>query len=144
MLSAPGPRSVGSSRRPGQIPAAQHVGVHMEDRLPRRGPGVEDDTVAAGSDSLGPCHLVGLGGNLGQQAAVRSGQRGQVGVVVPGDDQDVGRGLRVDVPERDCPASFGHQLGRDVTRHDLAEEAVGHAPDLSLWMALRARSTLLI
>jgi hypothetical protein len=47
-------------------------------------------------------------------------------VVLLGDDKDVRGGLRVEIAESDRPATFGHQLGRDVTRHDLAEEAVRH------------------
>lgn len=100
--------------------------MHVEHRLPAPGPGVEDDTVAVGRDPLGLRDPVRLGRHLGQQAAVRGGQRGQVRVVLLGDDKDVGGGLRVEIPEGDCPATFGHQLGRDVTRHDLAEEAVRH------------------
>ena len=106
--------------------------MHMEHRLPRPGAGVEDDPVTLSGDTLGLRHPVCLGCHLGQQAAVRGGQRGEVAVVVPGDDQDVGGGLRVDVPEGYSPVTFGHQFGRDVTRHDLAEEAVRHGADLSL------------
>jgi len=108
--------------------------MHVEHRLPAPGPGVEDDTVTVGRDSLGLRHPVRLGRYLSQQAAVRGGQRGQVRVVLLGDDKDVGGGLRVEIPESDCPATFGHPLGRDVTRHDLAEEAVRHAGILA-WTA---------
>src|SRR5579859_606196 len=144
MLSASTPRSAGSARRPGQVPAAQHMGMHVEHRLPRPGPGVEDDPVTVGRDPLGLGHPVGLGRHLGQQAGIRGGHRGQAGVVVPGDDQDVGGGLRADVAEGNDPVTFDHQVGRDVARHDLAEEAVSHGRILAAGPGFRARSALLI
>ena len=48
------------------------------------------------------------------------------------DDQDVYRGLRVDVEERQYVIALMDDLGRDVTGDDPAEQAVGiHVPHAS-------------
>src|SRR5260370_35981158 len=116
----------GSAWWPGHPPAPQHVGVDVKDRLPRLSPGVEDDTVAVGRDALGVRYLLSLERHLGQQPSVGAGERGQVRIVLLGDDQDVRRRLRVDITKCECSATFCHPLGWDVARDDLAEEAIGH------------------
>ena len=118
--------------------------MHVEHRLSSSWPGVEHDAVTVGGDPLGGRHLMRLRRHLGQQAAVRGGQRGQVGVVILGDHQNVRGGLRVDVPEGDRPGAFGHPFGRDVTGYDLAEEAVGHLRILARRLASDPLSTLFI
>ena len=104
----------------------------MEDRLPRLGPGVEDHTVAAGGDPLGLCYLLDLERQLGQQASVGAGERGQVSIVILGDDQDMRGRLGIDVTKCEGTATFSHTFGRDVTRDDLAEEAVSHGAIVAL------------
>jgi len=100
--------------------------VDVENRLPRLGPGVEDDTVAAGGDPFGLRYLLCLERQLGQQAGIGAGERGQVRIVILGDDQDMRGRLGIDITKCEGTATFSHPLGRDVTRDDLAEEAVGH------------------
>jgi hypothetical protein len=43
------------------------------------------------------------------------------------DEQDVVRGLRVQVFERDAGLVFVHAAGRDLARYDAAEQAFVHA-----------------
>jgi len=108
------------------------MSVYVEDRLSRLRPGVEDDPVAAVPKPLGLCHTVSLERHLGQQPAVGAGQSGQVRVVILGYDQDVRGSLGVDVTKRECTVALSHSLRRDVTRDDLAEEAVCHGPIVAL------------
>jgi len=127
MLSAGTGDRRGSARWPGHPPAAQHVGVDVEHRLPRFSTGIEDDTVAAaGGDPLGLSYLLYLERQLGQQAGIGARERGQVRVVILGDDQDMRGRLGIDVTKCEGTATFSHPLGRDVARDDLAEEAVSH------------------
>ena len=106
--------------------------MYMEDRLSRFRAGVEDDPVAAVPEPLGLRHPVGLERHLGQQPGVGAGQRGQIRVVVPGDDQDMRRSLRVDIAKRDRAVTLSHSFRWDITRDDLAEEAVCHGGNRSL------------
>ena len=104
----------------------------MEDRLSRFRAGVEDDPVAAVPEPLGLRHPVGLERHLGQQPGVEAGQRRQVRVVILGDDQDMRGSLRVDIAERDRSVTLSHSFRWDITRDDLAEEAVCHGGNRSL------------
>ena len=132
MLSAYAGDRLDSAWWPGHAPATQHMSVYVEDCLSRFRPGVEDDAVAAVGEPLGLRNLVSLGRHLGQQPSIRAGQRGQVRVVVPGDDQDMRRSLRVDIAKRDRAVTLSHSFRWDITRDDLAEEAVCHAGNRSL------------
>ncbi len=67
-----------------------------------------------------------LGSNLGEKPRFGSGQCRQVGIVILGDDQDVRRRLRVDIPEGERAGGLGNPLGGNITRHDPAKEAICH------------------
>ena len=57
-----------------------------------------------------------------------------------GNDQDVGRGLRIDVFDRDGMFILMNQLGRNLIPNDLAEDAVlvlCHSPSRSHFSKLR-------
>ena len=91
---------------------------------PGLGAGVEDQPV-------GVAEAV-LRGDLGrhpdqlrQRAGVGSRERGGVLVVGTGDDEHVGRGLRVEVAEGQRAVGLVHDVGGDVPRDDRAEDAVG-------------------
>jgi hypothetical protein len=102
--------------------------VAVEHRLVRVGPGVEHQAVRAaglGRDAAGEQQQVDRCLRLG------FGEAPDVGLVHARDDQHVGRGLRVDVRERDRVLGLGHDVARDVPGHDGAEQAVvTHGPFL--------------
>src|SRR5215469_6270992 len=138
----------GSAWRPAQRPAAEDVGVGVEDRLPGLRPGVEDDPVPGLADPFVLRDLVRQDGHLVQQAVVGRGERGQIPVVVLRYDQHVAGCLGVDVPERQDTGRLGHPLGRDIARHDPAEKAIRHGailacyppnrppPDMVAWLRI--------
>src|SRR5437764_9946485 len=115
-----------SARGPGHGAAAQHVGVHVEHRLARLRAGVEDDAVAAAGDALILRHPVRLGRHLRQQAITGADERGQVWIVVPGDDEDVRGRLRIDVTESYGAIALRYKLSGHVPCNDLAKEAFCH------------------
>src|SRR5580693_6763708 len=115
-----------SPRRPCHGPAAEHMGVHMPDRLSRSGTGVEHDPVSAVGDALGDGDLVRLGDELVEQAVTGAGQGGDVRVMVARDHQDVRGRLRVDVPEGDDALTVKHHRSRDLPGRDTAEQALWH------------------
>ena len=132
MLSARAGDRLDSAWWPGHAPATQHMSVYVEDCLSRFRPGVEDNPVAAVPEPLGLRHPVSLERHLGQQPGVGAGQSGQVRVVILGDDQDMRGSLRVDIAKRDRAVTLSHSFRWDITRDDLAEEAVCHGGNRSL------------
>lgn len=116
---------LGPSRGPLEAAARQDVGVCVEDGLPGSGTGVEHDPVPGPVDLLVGGDLSGLAQHVGEDLRLGGGEGRGVGVVDAGDDQDVGRGLGVDVAEGDGGVGLPDDGGRDLTRDDLAEQAVG-------------------
>jgi hypothetical protein len=112
--------------------------MHMIHRLTAVSPGVEDDAVASVRDALGYRDLPCVGDQLGQQAGVSRRQLAQVRIVLPRDDQDMHRGLRIDVSESDSSGIFRHDGRWNLGRGNTAEQAVRHAEDLNVWQAWRA------
>jgi hypothetical protein len=100
--------------------------VGVEDRLPGLEAGVEDNAVPTAANPLGLGNLVRLGHDLGQQPVLGARERGKIGIVIFGDDQHMGGGLRVDIAERDGPGGLGDSRRWDFPRNDLAEKAVCH------------------
>src|SRR5215475_3364679 len=121
----------GSAGWPAERPAAEHMSVGVEDRLPGLRPGVEDDPVPGLAYPFVLGNLVRQGRHLVQQAVVGRGERGQIAVVVLRYDQHVGGCLGVDVPERKGAGRLGHALGWDLARHDPAEKALRHGAILA-------------
>ena len=64
--------------------------------------------------------------HLTEQRGVGGGERRHVGVVRLGYDQDVRRGLRIDVAEGQDPVRFKHRGGGDFPGHYGAEQAFSH------------------
>lgn len=107
----------------------------MRDALPGLCPGVEDDPVAAVGDALGQGYLVGMRDEVGKQPVAGGRQLGQIGVVVARYHEDMDRGLRIDVPERDR-ARIARNYGRwYLGGRNSAEQAVWHTGDLNVWRA---------
>jgi hypothetical protein len=50
----------------------------------------------------------------------------QGGIMLLGNEQDMNRGLRVDIPEGDHFVVLEEQVAGDFSFYDFAEEAVGH------------------
>ena len=86
--------------------------------------GVEDEPVVV--VALGGRDGGGRGHQLGRGLRVRGGELGGVRVVLPGDDEHVGRRLRVEVAERDRALGGVHDVCTDVTCDDAAEQAALH------------------
>ena len=119
-----GPRRAGSARRPGHVPAGQHVEMQVEHALPRLLADVGDHPVALQPQLLGDL------GNDGEDMSHHSGilrrdlgHRGDMGL---GDHQKVGGRLGIDVVEGVAQLILVHLFGRDLAPGDLAEQTVGH------------------
>lgn len=99
--------------------------MRVEDGLACAGAGVEDDAVAATVDLVVGGDRSGLAQHVGGDLRFGGGERRGVRVVDLGNDQDVGRCLRVDVLEGDGGVALADDGRRDLPRDDLAEQAVG-------------------
>src|SRR5947209_14758354 len=98
--------------------------VQMEDRLPSVGVGVEHHAIAALADSRFLRQVAGKRQQLAEQRRIlRLIQRRHM---VGGDYQQMRRGLGVDVSEGDEPSVALDDGGGDLTRRDLAEDAIAH------------------
>src|SRR3990170_3738371 len=112
-----------SSGRPCHGPAAEEVEMEVEDALARLGSDVRHHPVAAAETGLVRDALDDAE-EPDQQAGVGIGQGMGIGDVAARDDEHVRRRLRVDVAEGDDLVILVDPVGRDLARHDAAEEAV--------------------
>src|SRR5262245_30509747 len=116
-----------SARGPAHVTPAQQVEVQVVDALARVGTDVGDQAPAA------LVHLLGLGevrGGLQQvehHVRVSVLQVAEVGHVLLGDQQDVDRGARTDVAEREDRLGLVQDLGRRLAGDDAAEQAAARA-----------------
>jgi len=112
-------------RRPAEGAPAEEVHVEVEDRLPRLAPRVGDEPVAGSVEARPGRHL---GGELEDVAE----KRGTIlaGGVAHGvdvsrrDHEHVRRSLRMEVAEGNRVFVARDDLGRDLARHDPAEDAI--------------------
>ena len=96
----------------------------MIDALPAVGIAIHQDTVTGFGDSEFPGDLTGGGHQLPQQGGLVGGYVVQRAVVGAGDDQEMGRRLREKVVERDDALILVGNSGGNLSRGDLAENAV--------------------
>lgn len=99
--------------------------MRVEDGLPGTGAGVEDDPVTGVGDLLVGGDVPGLAQYVCGDLRFGGGEGGRVAVVDARDDEDVGGGLGVDVAEGYGRLGLADDGCRDVSRDDLAEQAVG-------------------
>lgn len=103
--------------------SAEQVQVEVEDGLSGAGADVEDGAIAALDAALAS----DAGGGelaLADQFSIFGLRFLQSGEVALGDDEDVRRGLRVDVLEGEGVLVLVNLLGGDLAGDDLAEEAI--------------------
>lgn len=105
------------------MPAAEDVSVDMADGLTAVSPRVEDHSETV-IESFGDCRSGDLSEQLAGQRRVRCCKIGDVCVVLTGNPENVGRSLRMQVPEHDNAVIADQQLGGNVTRRNPAEQAV--------------------
>jgi len=125
----------GSSGRPGHLPAADDVRVHVTDGLAAVRASVEDHPIAGIGDALLAGHQMRLGGHLGQQPVAGCRKSRQIVIVGTRNDEHMNGSLRINVPERDGARTLQNAGCRDLTSGDTAEQAIGHAADLNVWRA---------
>ena len=128
------------TRRPGQGASAQDVEVQVGYRLAAVLTAVDHEAVAGIGDPL-VCRDAGRRQDqAANQVRVIRGQIVQAGQVAPGDDQDVGRGLGVDVGEgqeiriaENFPAGYfsggdiTEKTGTHISPRDVADELTDYA-----------------
>lgn len=109
------------ARRPGHRPPSKQVDVQMIHALPPIPTGVDHGPVPGLGDALLPSNGSSKGDHSAEQVGiVRVVERGQM---LFGDDQNVNRCLRIQIPERDdVLAVHDHFRGNFATR-DSAEDA---------------------
>jgi hypothetical protein len=100
--------------------------VGVSHRLARVGTGIKDDPISARRDALGHRDPMRLGDHLVEQAIARRGDGGQIGSVLPRDNQYMDGGLGIDVTESDRGVTLQHAFRGDVTGGDFAKETLGH------------------
>ena len=93
----------GLTGRPLKPPAAEHVRVDVRHVLAGVRATVEDHAIARLADALRYRGGVGHGRHLLEQAAAGGDHRRDVGVVLLWYDQDMNRGLWINIAERDGP-----------------------------------------
>lgn len=102
--------------------ATDDVGVQVVDRLPGVAVGIYDSPIAALLDPVVLGHLPRQLKDGGEDLGVgllRLRKGDDMGL---GDDEDVNRGLWVNVPEGDGVIAFRHDGGRNLALDDAAEE----------------------
>ena len=87
---------VGLAGGPGHVASAEEVEMEVVDGLSAVGAGVEDDAVAVG-EVLKAGDFGGGGEEVAEEGCVGWNSVGERGDVAFGDDEDVGRGLGIDV-----------------------------------------------
>jgi hypothetical protein len=117
--------------RPSERPAAKQVEVEMEDRLARAATVVHNHPV-----SRVESEFLRKGMRSQEQVTKKRFMLGsgsiQAGDVLFRNHQNVGRGLRIDVAERQRPIILLHNRGRALAADYSAEQAIFHArPTLS-------------
>lgn len=117
------------SGRPGQRASAQDMGVSVEHRLAGAGAGIEHQAVVGYARVGG--HPPALIHQLVQQPVACLRHCCDVRQVLAWYYQDMHGRLRAYVAERNGPLALQHPVGRQVSRHDLAKEAVWHGKILT-------------
>jgi len=93
----------GLTGRPLKPPAAEHVRVDVRHVLAGVRATVEDHAIARLADALRYRSGVGQGRHLLEQPTAGGDHRRDVGIMFLRYDQDVNRGLWIDIAERDGP-----------------------------------------
>src|SRR6202162_403648 len=129
------------SRRPAQRPAAEKMQVKMKDGLARARAHVKHGAATAGDVAL----LRQLGGNKlqpPQQRGVGGLRIGERGNVLARANQDVHRGLRLNVFERENLVVLMDQLRGNLLRADTAKNTIAHSSSArtSAFIVLRLNS----
>lgn len=128
-----------SARWPGHGPAAQNVRVDVRDALTGVWAGVEYHTVTIRSHAFSQGDLMRVGKHV-MQNTVRCGYQGsKVSVMAAGNDENVDRRLRVNVPECNRARSLGHDGCWNLPGNDGAKQAVGHGEILTCAPSVRLR-----
>ena len=126
MVRAPYPHapSGGSAGRPPELPLTQQVQVRVIYALPTIRTGIDHDP-EAGFRHAELDRQVRRGAHQPTcQGMIGSDHRANIPMMVLGDNQQVNRCLRCDVPERDHVVVVEHHISRYRARSDGAEEAV--------------------
>lgn len=126
----------GSTGRPGHGAPTEHVKVEMEHRLARLRSDVGDDPIAVAKFGL-VGDLAHRAEQLRQQISIGCCQCMGIRNVAPRNDENVSRRLWRDIAEGDDVVILVNPVRRDLVRHDLAEETIGH--DVSLGEVAGAR-----
>jgi hypothetical protein len=102
------------------------VKVDVEDGLPRIAVRVEERPESALVKAGGPRKSGGAARHLADEAVVLRREIVERGYVRLGDDQQVKRGLRIDVFERQQPVVLEDDSRSNVAADDPAEQALAH------------------
>lgn len=129
-----------SARRPAQRTTAEDMEVGMADRLAAFPARVGDEAMARGVDALLASDLGGDSDHLASEGGIGVRDGGQVIVVSQRNDEHVHGSLGFDVAEGEHALGPGHDVGRNVTGGDTAEQAVGHV-DILARTAMLTRSS---
>ena len=108
------------TRRPAHCPPSQQVKVQVMDGLATLIARVDDDAVALVEPLV--AREVGSGGHQVAQQRLVLRERLRLGCdVLFGDEEQMCRGLRIDIREADAPLIFIDTVGRNRTFNNLAK-----------------------
>ena len=107
--------------------------VQVLDALARVLAHIGDDAVPAGAAKV-RAQLCDGGKDVAQQGPVLLGQRGGRGDVLFGDDEEMDRGLGVDVVKGQQLVVLVQLVGGHFPRGDLTEQAIFHDRQLLSWV----------
>ena len=112
------------SRRPLHGAAAEQVDVEVIDRLPPVGTGVDDQAVARCGEALLFGDLAGFEQQVAEQGAVLGSGVLHAGDDFLGDDEDVRRGLGLDVAESQTIVVLIDDVGGNFAADDFAKNSL--------------------
>lgn len=103
--------------------AAEDVKMEVRDHLAAIGAGIDDQAIASLAEAL----LLGQGGSAkeepAQQSCLLPAGLGNAGDMLPGDDQNMGRRPRMNVPKGNNIRVLIDDVARSLAAGDLAEDA---------------------
>jgi hypothetical protein len=119
--------------------------MNVKHHLPTVGVTVSHHAVSALGYAQPAGDLLGCQKDVTDDGFVLRGEIVERGDVLLGDNQDVRRGVGVDVPESQADVVLKDDLGRDLSGNNLAEDAVAHLSNLPArcvpWRAVRGQFT---
>ena len=110
-----------STWRPAQLAAPDNMAMQVGHRLARGGTVVENEPETGLADPKVLCHLSGFEQQMAKDFVIFRRSLGDTGNRFLGNNQDMGRRLRLSISKSQHQLVFIDNRGRDLSRNDLFE-----------------------